>query len=398
MTTARKTVLIIASVLVAGGLAIAFGAFAAAGFDIRNLSNDPRDWEKIEQTFEINVSTPYTSINVYGSEEDVRFEHTDGDHIEVAYWDSAQGDKHHTLSDEAGVLSLTSDARNQFLGHIGLLSFAREDRATVIKVPSSYTGTITVKTQVGETEIDSLTQVEALNVFSDAGYVSVKNTQTGAIELRSSAGGLEAVGIQAEQLIATNSAGSVYLHDIDAQTLEVRNDVGNIEVSEVRAKNMVASTKAGSADLSDIVADSLETTSEVGNQNLFKVQADTLTATSSMGAITARALTVSTSTLEAQTGNVSATFTEEASAYVIDAQAQLGSVHTPEGAREATKHITARATTGNIDLAFGAHAGGQGQDYSQSENSGSESDRRTPQAPAAPTAPEAPAAPAAPKN
>ena len=46
MTTARKTVLIIASVLVAGGLAIAFGAFAAAGFDIRNLSNDPRDWER----------------------------------------------------------------------------------------------------------------------------------------------------------------------------------------------------------------------------------------------------------------------------------------------------------------------------------------------------------------
>ena len=44
MTTARKAVLIVATVLLVGGSALALGAFAAADFRFENLSNTTRDW------------------------------------------------------------------------------------------------------------------------------------------------------------------------------------------------------------------------------------------------------------------------------------------------------------------------------------------------------------------
>ena len=44
MTTARKAVLIVATVLLVGGSALALGAFAATDFRFKNLSNTTRDW------------------------------------------------------------------------------------------------------------------------------------------------------------------------------------------------------------------------------------------------------------------------------------------------------------------------------------------------------------------
>lgn len=44
MSSGKKTLLVIATILVIGGGAISFGAFAAAGFNFENLSTESRNW------------------------------------------------------------------------------------------------------------------------------------------------------------------------------------------------------------------------------------------------------------------------------------------------------------------------------------------------------------------
>ena len=74
MTTARKAVLIVATVLLVGGSALALGAFAAADFRFENLSNDTRDWASTTLTLDAESETPHTVIVVSDRDEGVRFE------------------------------------------------------------------------------------------------------------------------------------------------------------------------------------------------------------------------------------------------------------------------------------------------------------------------------------
>ena len=51
MSSGKKTLLVIATILVIGGGAISFGAFAAAGFNFENLSTESRNWTSSTKTF-----------------------------------------------------------------------------------------------------------------------------------------------------------------------------------------------------------------------------------------------------------------------------------------------------------------------------------------------------------
>ena len=86
MSSGKKTLLVIATILVIGGGAISFGAFAAAGFNFENLSTESRNWTSSTKTFAPEAESPHTAIVLRDMDEDVRIEPTDGDAIEVTYW------------------------------------------------------------------------------------------------------------------------------------------------------------------------------------------------------------------------------------------------------------------------------------------------------------------------
>ena len=77
MSSGKKTLLVIATILVIGGGAISFGAFAAAGFNFENLSTESRNWTSSTKTFAPEAENPHTAIVLRDMGEDVRIEPTD---------------------------------------------------------------------------------------------------------------------------------------------------------------------------------------------------------------------------------------------------------------------------------------------------------------------------------
>ena len=65
MTTARKVLLIVATVLVVTGAIIAGSAFALAGGDMQNLSNDNRAWARQTQEIPVEDVAAITSIEAH---------------------------------------------------------------------------------------------------------------------------------------------------------------------------------------------------------------------------------------------------------------------------------------------------------------------------------------------
>ena len=138
MTTARKVLLIVATVLVVTGAIIAGSAFALAGGDMQNLSNDDRAWAKQTQEIPAEDVAAITSIEAHDDTEEVRIEGYDGDSIRIEYWEHQR--RGVSISQDGGTLSVdSSTAAGPF---IGILASQPEDHSTCVYVPHGFEGSI----------------------------------------------------------------------------------------------------------------------------------------------------------------------------------------------------------------------------------------------------------------
>ena len=329
MTTARKAVLIVATVLLVGGSALALGAFAAADFRFENLSNDTRDWASTTLTLDAESETPHTAIVVSDRDEGVRFEPADGDAIEVVYWTSSE--KAVDVVDEGGTLAITG--RGTSLAGFQFMKVGFQDHATVVKVPRSYTGSLTVETSSGSIDVADLDGLGSVALSANSGYVSAMRVSAGSVDLKTSSGNIVAVGVEAEAFSARASSGSLSFDDVEASSFEARTSSGDQSLGDVRANTLSARSSSGDIETAVIDAEGVE--------------------------------------LEASSGHVSA----------------------PNGTTGAAKRIVASTTSGSIDLRF--MRDGTALEGSEGVDRDAPADRSAPQAPAAPEAPAAPKAPAA---
>lgn len=113
MSKGKKTLLIVATILVVSGCAISFGAFAAAGFDPVNLSTESRDWTPATKTFRPEAESPHTAIVLRDKGQNVRIEATDGDAIEVTYWTNER--KRFDVADSGGTVVIEG-TQESYLG------------------------------------------------------------------------------------------------------------------------------------------------------------------------------------------------------------------------------------------------------------------------------------------
>lgn len=144
MSSGKKMVLIVATILVIGGCAIAFGAFAAAGFNPENLSTESHNWTSTTKTFDPEAESPHSAIVLHDTDENVRIEPTDSDAIEVTYW--ANERKSFDAVDDGDTVTIEG-SHESYIGIMMIGSF--EDHTTVVKVPRSYIGTLDIDTTSG---------------------------------------------------------------------------------------------------------------------------------------------------------------------------------------------------------------------------------------------------------
>ena len=182
MTTARKVVLIVATVMLVGGSALALGAFTLADFRFENLSNTTRDWVSSTQTLSTEAEAPHTAVVVRDASESVRFEPADGDAFEITYWTSSE--KTVDVVDEGGVLEITGQGTS--LTGLMIMKVDFQDRTTVVKVPRGYTGSITVETSGGNVDVANLDGLGTVSLTASSGSLSLMRTSAETVGLRTS--------------------------------------------------------------------------------------------------------------------------------------------------------------------------------------------------------------------
>ena len=337
MSSGKRVVLIIATILVIGGSAISFGAFAAAGFNPENLSTEARNWAPVTKTFEPEADAAHTAIIVKDGGENVRIEASDGDAIEVTYW--TNDNKTFDIADNGGVISIEG-SREPMIGVMMIGSL--EDHTTVVKVPRSYAGSLEVGVSSGNIAINNLGTLTSVKATTASGYIDVARFEADSLVMQVTSGNVQASNIKATYVDAAAMSGSVNLDDVEAdETVKLDTTSGNQRMRGVSALSIDAHIASGSIDASGIAGDYVK--------------------------------------LDATSGNINASFAD--TDYVIEASATSGNVSAPAGNATATKHVIAHSMSGNVTLSF--TSGGP------NITSGSDA----PEAPEPPEAPEAPEAP-----
>lgn len=339
MSSGKRVVLIIATILVIGGSAISFGAFAAAGFNFQNLSTEARNWAPVTKTFEPEAEAAHTAIIVNDGGENVRIEASDGDAIEVTYW--TNDNKTFDIADNGGVLSIEG-SREPMIGVMMIGSF--EDHTTVVKVPRSYAGSLEVGVSSGNIAINNLGTLTSVKATTASGYIDVARFEADSVVMQVTSGNVQASNIKATYVDATAMSGSVNLDDVEAdETVKLDTTSGNQRMRGVSALSIDAHIASGNIDANGIAADYVK--------------------------------------LDATSGNLTASFAGADTDYVIEASATSGNVSAPAGNATATKHVIAHSMSGNVTLSFASG----GPNITSGSNA--------PEAPEPPEAPEAPEAP-----
>ncbi|WP_180326756.1 DUF4097 family beta strand repeat-containing protein [Raoultibacter phocaeensis] len=355
MSKAQKITLIVATALLVGGLGLSIGVLAVADFDFGNLSTT-RDWVSTTNTLAPESEDAHTDIVVRDRAEDVRIEASSSDSIEIEYWESDT--KAFKTTDENGVLTI--EASSKPVVQFFVMDF--QDRATVIKVPRSYAGSLSVETASGNVAISNLPAAGAIAV--------------------------------------TTMSGDVDLHGFgNAVSVEAATASGNVHMREIRSETVQISTTSGTVSIDGASADSLSATSASGDVLLKDSGAKGIDVRTMSGEITASRCSGSVIVFDSTSGDIFAQIAGSESEYVIDARSISGSIAAPRGASDAEKSITLNTTSGEIELFLYERSGSETipKDDARAETPRDSSDSTAPSAPEAPAPPEAPAAPSAPE-
>ena len=254
MSSGKKTLLVIATILVIGGGAISFGAFAAAGFNFENLSTESRNWTSSTKTFAPETENPHTAIVLRDMGEDVRIEPTDGDAIEVTYWTNER--KSFDVDDNGGTVTVEG-SREPAIDIMMIGSF--EDHSTVLKVPRSYTGTLDIDLMGGNVDAADLDRLGSVTAKTASGNISLSRLAADDIVTNAASGNVQVQRVQCAYLSATTMSGNIEFSDVEATEIvkldtaseasSVSGDVHSPAGSATASRHVSARTMSGDVTL-----------------------------------------------------------------------------------------------------------------------------------------------------
>lgn len=186
MRNVKKTLLIVSVALIAGGAVLAGGAWAAAGFDFAKLSTHVNKFDRQTKTLEAESTAPHKAIRVESEFGNVKLVPADGDAIELVYWTNAN--RTADVKDENGVLTL-SFKETESIGSIEInLMDKGQDDTTVVRVPKSFTGDISVSNDFASTTATDLEGISSCTLVSSSGEVWASDVSAKTLDATSNDG------------------------------------------------------------------------------------------------------------------------------------------------------------------------------------------------------------------
>lgn len=303
-----KKVIIVLCIILAVGIAVSVTGliiYAANG------GNDMSNYEKIEKKATLNADG---KIEISGKVESVNVYATDGEQLELSYYDGKK--LSHEYSDDGGNVTLKTSFHSWFFGF--WFHFDPDKIAISVGVPRSFkgeldlsgaTGDITVRGIEGLSELEANVSTGAVTVenvkaekcklTATTGYVNVNGlTAAGDVLLKSTTGAVKAYGVTTKGLVKTEVTTGKTEIEADCGYFRAKSTTGGVNMTIKNAEEIEANCTTGSI-----------TGKIYGSEKDFDIAASTTTGSSNVSDRTTengRKLRVTTTT-----GSISIKFIEE---------------------------------------------------------------------------------------
>lgn len=317
----KKTVIIIAVVLVTVGILLFAGVCIAIKFDFTKFDT---------VTYETNTYTAdkdFRNIEINVSETDILFKPSTDSNVSVV---CVENDKvKHSVSVEKETLHITVDDKRHWYDHITIFS---QPFSMTVYLPSEKYELL---------KIDSSTRnITIPNLFS------FKNA-----DITASTGSIDCNASVKEIFRGKTSTGAIQLDKMEAENIDLNVSTGNISIGSVSCKDSIsAKTSTGKVTLTDVTCQNFTSTGSTGNVTLKDtIASEKFIVERSTGNIHFENCDAEQIDIKTSTGDVKGTLNSEK---IFTTKTSTGTVHVPETVSGGKCKITTSTGDIHIDLSI----------------------------------------------
>ena len=306
---AKSIILIIAVILILGGLIMSFAALASTGFDWRRIS---QDGDTEQKRFDTEASG-IREIIVRERNREIILEPSVDGKIHIIYFESEK--ETYRIRTDDGKLTIEVEDRRRWFDFIGIHI---ETQSTTIQIPAEFSGDVDLDTKNGDVDVSDL---------------AVK----GKVKLSTSNGGILAEGL---------TVGG----DFDADTSNGRISADNVTVGG----GFDASTKNGQIELAGVIIEG-EAYAKSSNSSITvkDVAARVLTLDTSNGSIRLSGVDVAEKLdCHSSNGSIRGTVKGRDSDFRITSKTSNGRNNLPASYGSGPKEMLIKSSNGSIDIQF----------------------------------------------
>ncbi len=266
MSKAKRLAIWIALACIAAGVAVAFAAWGASGFDLSRM--ETMKWER--KSYE--VDQPFAHIQIEGMSNTVRLVPAQDGKCRVVCSESEKIS--HTVSVEQGTLTIVSHDRRRWYEHIGVFWGVQSELSTTVYLPQREYEDLSIQCASGDVSVPADFTFTMVQIKTASGEIEYAAPAKGDVTLHAVSGDIDAAGLTARALELHTTSGDVDLSQSQADSLSVQSTSGTVKLRSVRAAGAAdVTTVSGEIELEYLQAQDITLRSTSGDVELEDVTA-----------------------------------------------------------------------------------------------------------------------------
>ncbi|MFA5562548.1 MAG: DUF4097 family beta strand repeat-containing protein [Eubacteriales bacterium] len=343
MSKTLKIIVLCAVVAVVGGMVLGGVLLVSGGLDREDTFTAHRE----------SYATSLAGITTDLAAADVRLYQSDGEAIEVLFYDSE--DQFFTLTEGEAGLHIERRRVPWYKDMWSAFYFRTRPYELEIGLPAGYTGTLVIETDSGNVHLEGLS-LSSLAITASSGDIRLETVEAGALGIEVRSGNVRLTDVSAEaNLSITHTSGDVRLERVSCGgDLSAVGGSGVVRIERVEAAGSVTLENSSGGMIGGEVrcGGTLSAKARSGNIRLEEVTAAAIDARCTSGNLRLRRMSADSIRLHAGSGNVNCSVTDSRARYTVLSRADSGSNDLPSGIFGTEKTLEVSTGSGNIHFEF----------------------------------------------
>ena len=240
----KKTIwLVIAALLLLGGL-IFSGVMTIFNWDFTKLST-----VKYE-TNEHIISEKVNSISVDTDTSNIMFIPSEDDEVKVVCYEQIK--VKHTVTVFDGILQIKTVDTRKWYDYIGI--FFGSPKITVY-IPQGDYNALAINSSTGDIEIPKDYNFDSIDITQSTGDVKIYSSQSGKVRVKTSTGDICAENLTAKELELIVSTGNVSISKVACEDdVKIKVSTGKTRIENVKCQNIITTGSTGDISLNNVIS------------------------------------------------------------------------------------------------------------------------------------------------